>query len=103
MPSVHLGRLLPLRVEAVVFTVAIEELIGKELLYSVEQELHEAGDLRFDSDFEYVEVFIGAQFLGVLVLFHLVQRSLAQRDASPSWGGLWLVAVRYDVNFDGRQ
>ena len=79
LPSVHLGRLCPLRVQAVVFTVAVEELIREQLLYPVKQRFHEAGDLRLYGDFEYVEIFVGAQFLGVLVLFHLVERSLAQR------------------------
>ena len=41
--------------------------------------LDESREFGLDCHLEDVEIFVGAQFLGVLVLFHLVERSLAQR------------------------
>ena len=58
-PPVVGGRLLVLRIDAVVLTVPIQKLIGDELLDNVEDGLHELCYFGIQSHFEYVEVLIG--------------------------------------------
>lgn len=58
-----------IRIEAVVFAIAVKELVGEQLLDAVEQILRQPGNLGLEPHLEHVEVLVCAQFF-IVFLFH---------------------------------
>lgn len=64
---------------AVVLTVAIKELVGKQFLNAIEQKLHETRNFRFHCQFEDVKILISVELIALVGYLHnLLVRNVAE-------------------------
>ena len=64
---------------AVVLAVAIQELVGEQLLNAIEQKLHEAWNFGFHRQFEDVEILISVELIALVGYLHnLLVRNVAE-------------------------
>ena len=65
-------RLLAFLIVAIVWAIAIKEVVAEQLLNPVKKLLDKARQFRLNSHFEDVEVLVGAQLLIILICLYLL-------------------------------
>ena len=82
MLSVLCWWLLALLVAAIIRAITVEKVVAEEFLDAVKKLLDKSRQFGFDSHLKYVEVFVGAQLLIILICLYLLYNKKWNKSAS---------------------